>query len=44
MSPTKFGIFLIFPYFLRSHVLSPSTSREATRKAILDISFRFTYG
>ena len=31
MSPPKFEIFLIFPYFLRSSVLSPWATREATR-------------
>ena len=30
MSPPKFEIFLIFPYFLRSYVLSRSATREAT--------------
>ena len=28
MTPPKFGIFLIFPNFLRSYVLSRSATRE----------------
>ena len=46
MSPPKFEIFLIFPYFLRFLVLSRlATWRELVQKfAILDITFRFTCG
>ena len=47
MSPLKFGIFLIFPYFLRSLVLSCFATHEATqipKFAVLDIIFCFTCG
>ena len=47
LSPPKFEIFLIFPLFLRSNVLSRLATLEATHITsllILDIIFWFTCG
>ena len=46
MSPPKFKIFLIFPYFLRSCLkfFADSYSNLDTTFALLDITFRFTRG
>ena len=44
MSPSKFNIFVIFPYFLSLKSFGNSWGNSYTKFAILDITFRFTCG